>query len=179
MARLNNLIIENARIMFRNFSGKEGRFNPEGQRNFCVAIDDPEAVEQMKTEGYNIKYLTPRDEEEEPQPYIQVKVRFDNYPPKVVLVTNHGKSILDAETVSTLDYAEITNADLIISPNRWEMGGKTGVSAYLKSLYITIAEDPFEAKYYGNLPDSAYDAIGGCGHCDECDGHCKDNKLPF
>lgn len=174
MTRLNNIAIAHARIIFRNFAGKEGTYNPAGQRNFCVALEDPKLVESMIRDGYNIKYLTPREEGDIEQPYVQVKVRYDNYPPKIVLVTSHGKSILDQESLNSLDYAEIINADLVISPNPWEMGGKRGVSAYVKSLYVTIAEDPFEAKYYGNMPDSAYDAIGGCGHCDECDGHCRE-----
>ena len=37
----NNIVIENARIGFRNFSGKEGQFNPAGRRNFCVFIETP------------------------------------------------------------------------------------------------------------------------------------------
>ena len=31
-----------------------------------------------------------------------------------------------------------------------------------------LPQDEFESKYY-NVPDSASDVIGGCGHCEECE----------
>lgn len=167
-----NIAIANAKIFSRNFSGKPGPYNPEGQRNFCVFLDD-DIAEQLLEDGWNVKRLTPRDENEESRAYIQVKVSYKNIPPKVVLVTSRGKSVLDEDTISLLDFAEIEYVDLIASPSRWEMNGRTGIAAYLKSIYVTIAEDEFESKYY-STPDSAYDAVGGCGRCEECDGHCKD-----
>lgn len=175
MSKNKNVTIENARICFRNFAGKEGRFNAAGRRNFCVLLDD-HLADQMKEDGWNVKYLNPRDESETPQPYIQVVVRYANIPPKVVLVTSRGKSVLNEDTIDTLDYAEIENVDLIFSPYNWDLGGgRSGITAYLKTMYVTLAEDEFESKYYGT-PDSAYDAVGGCGNCEECDGHCKDYR---
>ena len=168
-----NISIENARIGFRNFSGKEGKFNPAGRRNFCVFLDY-EVGKDLEKDGWNVRWLEPRDEHEEKQPYLQVAVRFDNIPPKMVLVSSKGMTILDQDTVSLLDWVEVKNIDMTIRPYNWEANGKTGVKAYIKTMYITIVEDEFEDKYY-NVPDKASDAIGGCGHCDECDGSCHNN----
>ena len=52
----NNITIENARIGFRNFSGKEGKYNPKGARNFCVFLAKEDA-ENLEQEGWNIKWL--------------------------------------------------------------------------------------------------------------------------
>ncbi len=144
--RIPNLNVENARIIFRNFAGKESKFNPKGKRNFCLLLD-PESAEIMKSQGWNVKTLAPRDPDDDPQPYIQVAVAFENYPPNVWMISGNKKTKLDEDTVAVLDYAEIENVDLIINPSRWEVSGKSGLKAYLKTAYVTIVENEFEKKY--------------------------------
>lgn len=147
----NTVLMEGVRIIFRNFAGKEGQYNREGDRNFGVILP-PDVAEAMLADGWNVKYLKPREEEEvedaEETPWLSVSVNFDKgKPPKVVLVTERGRTNLDANTVEMLDWADITNVDLIVRPYQWEVSGRTGIKAYLQSMYVTIEEDALERKY--------------------------------
>ena len=161
MATKNKLMMENARIFWLNFAGREkivnGRLvNPEGKRNFCVALEkeldgkrvvDQELTDALVADGWNVKYAQPRDEGDPVIPYLPVDVRFDNFPPDVILVTSEGRSRLDEDDVKMLDWAEITHVDLIVNPSYYNVNGREGVKAYFKTVHITIEEDPFEKKY--------------------------------
>ena len=153
----NNITIENARIGFRNFSGKEGKYNPAGKRNFCVFLEK-DLAETLEEDGWNVRYLRPREDDEEPQAYLQASVAFGNVPPKIIMISSRGKTPIGEDEVNILDWAEIANVDLILRPYNWEVNGKSGVKAYLKAMYVTIAEDEFESKY-SDVPDSAQNAI--------------------
>lgn len=142
-----NIIIENARLLFNNFSGKETIYNREGDRNFCVVIDDAKTAEKLKLDGWNIKTLPMRDEDEEPTHYLKVRLKYDPIPPNIYLITSRNKTLLTEETVGSLDFAEIKNVDLIIRPYNWTTMNNSGVSAYVKTMYVTIEEDVFASKY--------------------------------
>lgn len=174
MDKNEGITIENADIRFRNFEGRPGQYNKAGDRNFCVMLED-DIARTLEEDGWNVKYLKPREEGDRPKPYLQVKINFDGFrPPNVYLVSSRGKNRLDVDDVKMLDFADLARVDLIVRPYEWEVNGKSGISAYLKTLYATIVEDDLDL-LYSNTPDSAENTIGGCGCCDACDGSCSNH----
>lgn len=141
------IAFEGARILWPNFSGREKQYNAEGERNFNLAIPKEQA-EQMAADGWNVKCKMPREEGDEPLCHMEVKVSFKGkWPPRIVLINSGGQTELDEETVNLLDQIRYANVDLMINPSEWDVNGKKGVKAYLKSIYVTQDEDVLEAKY--------------------------------
>lgn len=146
--------IENARIIFRNFSGKGSQYNREGNRNFAVIIDDPKTAEELSSAGWNVRYLEPREDGDTPTAYLKVSVRFENVPPKIYSIAGKTKTELSADVVGELDYADIASCDMVITPYYWEVNEKSGIKAYLKKLYVVLNEDPFARKYESDISHS-------------------------
>lgn len=144
----NTVMMEGVRLIFRNFTGREGKYNQAGARNFGVVL--PEDVAQsMANDGWPVKWLDPRDEEDEERtPWMPVKVAYDKgRPPKIYMVTERGPTLLREETVDQLDGVDITNVDLRVRPYHYEVRGDTGISVYCQTMYVTIDEDPLDRKY--------------------------------
>lgn len=165
--------IENAHLIFRNFAGAEGKYNHAGDRNFCVLIDD-DIAKDLSAKKFNVKYLPPREEGDKEQAYIKVKVSYRYTPPSVYLVSSNGKTRLTEENVDMADWVNIKTADLIFNGSPYDVNGKKGLSAYLKTLYIVLDEDELEKKY-SDIQDSAQSCVGGCGNCEACDGSCHND----
>lgn len=152
----NNVTMEDVRIIFRNFGGIEGTYNRAGDRNFAVLLND-DVAKAMDEDGWNVKWLKPREEGDEPQAYLPVSVHFSKKknvkPPRIVMITHNGRNVLKEDTVEVLDWVDIAMVDLIVRPYEWEVNGKTGTKAYLQSIFVTIREDELELKYAEDGPN--------------------------
>lgn len=148
------ITIENAKLLFKNFEGREKPMNRAGDRNFCVVIPDEAIAEMMLRDGYNVKRRPARlDEDEEPgsrvgDPYVEVKVAWNDKAPHPVIYvvgeTTRRRNQYNEGLVDLLDKAIITTADVILSPYNWTPGRAT---AYLRKGYFTIHEDTLDLKY--------------------------------
>ena len=146
------LKIDDARIIFRNFSGIASKFNREGDRNFCVVIEDPNMAQQLAEDGWNIKIRPPRDEGDNPFHYLPVKVKFGEYPPNVYLASGKKMVKLDEESVDCLDDVDIISVDMDIRPYDWEVNDKTGRTAYLRAIKVTQQIDRFAVNHTEENP---------------------------
>ena len=147
MANVNNINIEGATIIWKNFSGERDKFNP-GKRGFSVVIDDAVMADDLKQEGWNIKER-PLQEGADPSEQewtLPVKLNMNRYTQVWLIVGNH-KTLLDENTVAQLDVVDIIDCDISIRPYEWEMSGRTGITAYVDSMYVTIRENKFAEKY--------------------------------
>jgi hypothetical protein len=158
----NRILLEDARVIWRNFAGEERLYNAEGNRNFTVIL--PEDVgEQMIKAGWNVKRLKPRDDNDLGDLSLKVKVSYKGRSkPKASLVTlsRNSRTPLDEDMIDLLDYADIAQADVILRPYDWDVNGKQGRTAYLSNIVVILREDELELKY-------SHLAIDGAGE----DGH--------
>lgn len=141
------LQIDDAHIIYRNFSGEPSKFNREGDRNFAVIIPDQETADALIAEGWNVKIKPPRDEDDTPFMFLPVKVKFNDRGPKVYLQSGVRTNELDEDSVGCLDQIDIAGVDLDIRPFDWDVNGKTGRTAYLQSIHVVQEVDRFAERF--------------------------------
>lgn len=141
------LQIDNARIIYRNFSGVGSKFNREGDRNFAVIISDEALADDLIADGWNVKIRPPREEGDSPFMFLPVKIKFNDRGPNAYLVTGNRMNKLDEESISCLDDVDIACVDLDIRPYDWEVNGKTGRTAYLQSIKVVQEVDRFAERF--------------------------------
>ena len=140
------LQIDDARIVYRNFSGTGSKFNREGDRNFAVVIPDQDMADELVNRGWNVKIKPPRDEDDAPFMFLPVKIKFNERGPKVYLQSGEKTVELDEEGIDCLDDVDILGVDLDIRPYDWEVNGKQGRTAYLQSIHVVQEIDRFAAR---------------------------------
>lgn len=144
------LYFSDVRIWGLNFSGNNDPFKT-GKLGFNMNIDDEDEARRLEADGLNVKWPKPRPdidpEEDFRKPFLSVKVKFGNYPPKVVLISNGNNTLLDASNVGMLDNIILEHVDLVLNTSKYEVNGRSGISTYLNAGYFTMQTDRFIDKY--------------------------------
>ena len=160
------LEINDARIIWKNFTGRGDRFNREGDRNFHLVVptqEDCDALLNDKNEygdSWNVKIKPAREEGDVPFMHMLVKVKFNNRGPNVYLVpcskeeyiakkkagNAPNQVALDADTIGCLDDIDILSVDMDIRPYDDTLpNGSSFRTAYLSGMRVYQRVDRFSA----------------------------------
>lgn len=139
--------IDDAIIIYRNFSGIGSKYNREGDRNFAVLIQDQDIADQLVEAGWNVKIKPPHKDGDEPFMYLPVKIKFNDRGPTAYLVTGNKQVRMSEDTVGCFDRMDILAVNLDIRPYDWEVNGAVGRTAYLEGIEVFQDVDRFAAKY--------------------------------
>lgn len=133
--------IEGAEIIYHRWAGTVNEWNKEGKKSVSVYIPD-DLLQPMIRDGWHINY-TNAEEGEEPRAFINCKINFAQFPPRIIMVTSSGMQQLTDKSIGILDDADIANLDISLVGNPWERG----ISCYVTKAYVTINEDELDKKY--------------------------------
>lgn len=159
MSKNNQVVLEDVKIGFKNFSGKPDEYNKTGgDRNFTLFLSEADGQE-LEVMGYNVKF---KEYEDSVSARLKVKYSDTIRPPKVILVKDfNGETTLtpiSPDAIHVLDNMEIDSVDITISPYDYQIQSKVGViegrAAYVDVMYCNVKLDPFEAKYNKQVPDN-------------------------
>ena len=172
-----NLNVENAAMIYKNFSGKPTFVNPQGgKRTFSLALNK-EFGERLSDMGWNVKVKEVKDQLEEGektrtvswQDYVSTySTEFDHaliyteivvnenseYPPNIYKVSEFNgektMALIPPEQWFRLDESELVNIDVAIHPyaHGRSMMNPNAKKGYLKSMYaMAVPVNDFGGKY--------------------------------
>lgn len=131
---------------FSNFDGREDRFGGNG--HYFVMILPEETARELEKDGWAIKEYPGREEGDEPEYTLKAIISFKYEPPKIYFIKRGRKFRVEEER----DLADITRAmteqiDVVLTPSRWVQGQRSGITAYVREIYVKIRESRFAAEY--------------------------------
>ena len=156
---LDELIVRDHKIDYRNFSGMATDYNAAGCRNFNLIFpnEEEEMVQRLIADGWNIKPYRP-DDEEAPRWKLRVEAKYydrNGNPMKRkprIYTLGRVKTELAEEDLYNLDSADIDRVSLTINPYEWSPGK---IKAYVKNMYVYLKMDELDEEFenYGKTPD--------------------------
>lgn len=168
-------VIRNVEMIYPNFEGRKGIYNDSGKRNFKIVLDD-DTAKMLKDNGWtSVTYKQSKNDPDVGRWEMKVNVRFDKFPPRIVLTNSSGHRFLNEENAGLIDHLKFEKIDIRLSPYNYfdRRTNEPCCSAYLEAFYGTIFEDELDKEY--GVGDPLLDNLGGCGNCVICSGNCHEN----
>ena len=165
---MNNLIIEDAKVIFPNFSGREGRYNREGNRCFSVMVPDVNLAMQLKDDGWNIKERIINGEPTGEYYINGVNINYDYYIKPIITYISNGNELeltkefmdtnIGSDIAAQLDGRGAERYDISIRPKPWDRSdGTVGIKGYVDEMRIIAKKSLFSERNFGGYNEDLVD----------------------
>lgn len=174
-----NLNVEQAGMIYKNFTGKPTKVNPAGGKRTFSLVLTKELGERLDGMGWNVKVKEVRDQLGEGEftrtvswsdyidnyqgefdhalVYTEIVVNENSeYPPKIYKISEFNgektMALIPPEHWNTLDESELVNMDIVIHPytHGRSIANPDAKKGYLKTMYATMMPvNDFGGKYAG------------------------------
>lgn len=152
-AKNGNVMIDDVRLIWKNFEGRKEVYNEKDKRNFTFVIPNLELANELINDvnqygkGWNVRIKDPEEPGGDPFITMKVNVSFTGRGPNVYLISGNNRVKLDEESIGMLDNIRLASASFDIRP--YDDVGRFGPfrSAYLVAMEVTQELDRFEAQY--------------------------------
>lgn len=148
--------IDDSNFIFeRNFRGDPnvGKYKSK-QRRATIIIPNHNQAKDLMDEGFNVKFTSPREGEEEgfvPTYFIKIIANYDSRTQPMIYIVPEGGSpvLLDQVSVSEIDGCYATRVRAVLNPyTNKETGAK---SLYVQTMYVEAERsDPYGSYYRNN-----------------------------
>lgn len=154
----NKYCLKDCKILFPNFRGRQTKYNPEGNRNFNVRIDDPAIAQALANDGFNVRLLNKLDDGDPDTWALKITIRYNKdhpeYNPQIKEVFDDRSATLDESNVHALDDMTVSKAIVEFRPFVYD-DVQHKCSAYLNRAKIWVVDDWFsEGDMAGMVPDT-------------------------
>jgi hypothetical protein len=89
------ITVRNAYLLWPNFEGREGKYNAKGDRNFSIMMREADGLELIRQGWTSVSPVKKREDDEDPEIYykLPVAVKFENYPPRIWMLSDNERSL--------------------------------------------------------------------------------------
>ena len=142
-------VLKDCKVLFPNFKGRPTRYNLEGSRNFNVRIDDPDIVQVLTSEGFNVRMLNKLNDSDPDTWALTVNLKYKKDSegnvtgPEIKEVLEGRSADLNDKNVHCLDDMTIEKAIVEFRGFEYE---KDKMSAWLNRGKFWVHDDWFSSE---------------------------------
>lgn len=130
-----------------DFAGKGDDFREAGKPSFQIILDEREAL-RLRDIGWNVREREGMEEGDPPRYTLEAKLSWRFDPPRIYFIKGSRKIAVDEQRdLRDIRRDTCERIDVILRPSRWVNGNRTGITAYVTEMYVTIRESRFGEKY--------------------------------